>query len=415
MPQTPPYALTPAQRPQRPENTLGLDYERELAALSARQAGPTGLMPPIIDIHNHINGVEAPRIYARVMRAANISHAFTMVRIDEAHTVRRVMREAYPMHGGQANSEPSMTSSTTSITTPGTSLDESPDRVHFIAFPNFRQENRARAFGEGFLTDIARFHAELGSRCIKLWNAPRLYEVLPREQWGELIPFDAPWRVRHVELAQQLGMGIMVHVADPDTWFATKYNDASTFPPKPEHYKPLERMLDRFAGPWIAAHLGGWPEDLAFLDGLLSRHPNLWLDTSATKWIVRELSKHPKGRVLDFLHKFRGRICFGSDIVTTDEHLAPHPSGTTHPMGALADSPESAHDLYASRYLALRLMFETDYEGQSPIADPDLRMVDPSITSPLAAPPLRGLALPPDMLDDLYRRASRAFLRGVGL
>jgi hypothetical protein len=394
MPHTPPlsnpYALTPAQRAQRPENTLGLDYVRELAALSARQAGPAGPMAPIIDIHNHINGVEAPRIYARVMQAANISHAFTMVRIDDAFVVRRVMREAHPMPDGS-------------------------DRVHFIAFPNFRHENRAHSFGEGFLTDIARFHSELGSRCIKLWNAPRLYEVLPRDQWAQLIPFDSPWRVQHVQLAQQLGMGIMVHVADPDTWFATKYKDASTFPPKPEHYKPLERMLDRFAGPWIAAHMGGWPEDLAFLDGLLSRHPNLWLDTSATKWIVRELSKHPKGQLLDFLHKFQGRICFGSDIVTTDEHLAPHPSGTTHPMGALADSPESAHDLYASRYLALRLMFETDYEGPSPIADPDLRMVDPTITNPLAAPRLRGLALPPDMLDDLYRRASRAFLRGVGI
>jgi hypothetical protein len=160
--------------------------------------------------------------------------------------------------------------------------------------------------------------------------------------------------------------------------------------------------------------MGGWPEDLVFLDGLLSRHPNLWLDTSATKWIVRELSKHPASEVLDFLHKFAGRICFGSDIVTTDEHLAPSPAGATHPMGGLAESPETAHDLYASRYFALRLMFETDYAGPSPIADPDLRMVNPSLTNPLAAPHLQGLALPAPLLDALYRGAARAFLSGVG-
>jgi hypothetical protein len=158
--------------------------------------------------------------------------------------------------------------------------------------------------------------------------------------------------------------------------------------------------------------MGGWPEDLAFLDGLLSRHPNLWLDTSATKWIVRELSKHSRGAMIDFLQKFGGRICFGSDIVTTDEHLQPHPEGTIHPMGALAESPETARDLYASRYLALRMMFETDYDGTSPIADPDLRMVDASITDPLAAPKLRGLALSDATLEDLYGGAARAFLRG---
>ncbi len=33
-------------------------------------------------------------------------------------------------------------------------------------------------------------------------------------------------------------------------------------------------MLDRFTNLWIAAHMGGWPEDLGFLDGLVARHPN---------------------------------------------------------------------------------------------------------------------------------------------
>jgi hypothetical protein len=129
---------------------------------------------------------------------------------------------------------------------------------------------------------------------------------------------------------------------------------------------------------------------------------------------VRELSQHPTSQLTDFLEKFAGRICFGSDIVTTDEHLAPSPAGTVHPMGNLANSPQSALDLYSSRYLALRLLFETDYQGTSPIADPDLPMVDPRITDPLAAPTLRGANLRPALLEDLYRNASLALLRAVG-
>jgi hypothetical protein len=380
------YALHTSVRSSRPENTQGVDYAHELSRLNERLTSRAPRAMPIIDIHNHINGLQAAAIYARVMQAASIAHAFTMVRIDDAAPIRAVLRSAFA----------------------------GADRLHFIAFPNFRHENRLWAFTEGFLHDIARFHSELGSRFIKLWNAPRLYEVFPRESWASVIPFDSPWRVKQVELAQSLGMGIMVHVADPDTWFATKYSDAAKYPPKPEHYASLERMLDRFAGPWIAAHMGGWPEDLAFLDGLLTRHPNLWLDTSATKWIVRELSQHPTSQLTDFLEKFAGRICFGSDIVTTDEHLAPSPAGTVHPMCNLANSPQSALDLYSSRYLALRLLFETDYQGTSPIADPDLPMVDPRITDPLAAPTLRGANLRPALLEDLYRNASLALLRAVG-
>ncbi len=58
-----------------------------------------------------------------------------------------------------------------------------------------------------------------------------------------------------------------------------------------------------FLSPFIAAHLGGWPENLNFLDGLLSRHDNLYLDTSATKWMVRTLSQQEPKDVLAFFDR----------------------------------------------------------------------------------------------------------------
>jgi hypothetical protein len=154
--------------------------------------------------------------------------------------------------------------------------------------------------------------------------------------------------------------------------------------------------------------MGGWPEDLHFLAGILDRHPNLFLDTSATKWMLREISKHPQGAVETFLERFRGRILFGSDIVTTDEHMSAGDAKSE--MAAKASRPEDAFDLYASRYWALRTMWESNFDGESPIADPDLAMVDPNQFTALDAPRMRGQNVPARLLKSLYVDAAANFV-----
>jgi hypothetical protein len=202
-------------------------------------------------------------------------------------------------------------------------------------------------------------------------------------------------------------------VSDPDTWFATRYADRDRYGSKRSHYDPLETLLDRFRQPWIAAHMGGWPEDLEFLDGLLGRHGNLHLDCSATKWMVRELGRHSRGEFVGFLLRWRGRVLFGSDIVTSNDHLRSAPGKTE--MGAKSSTADEAFDLYASRYWAYRTMFETSEDVPSPIADPDLAMVDPTRYTPLDAPTLRGFNLPADILRDVYHDAAAALLGDVGV
>jgi hypothetical protein len=124
--------------------------------------------------------------------------------------------------------------------------------------------------------------------------------------------------------------------------------------------------------------------------------------------MIRELSRQPRTELIDFLKKFRGRIMFGSDIVTTDEHLAPAEEKLE--MAAKAASAQQAFDLYASRYWALRTLWETDYEGESPIADPDLHMIDPKRYGELDAPQMIGKSLPRDLLCDLYHDAAETLL-----
>lgn len=347
------------KRPPTSENRFGLDL-RAAASILPRRA------TPITDIHTHIHGPTATKIYDEARRLYGIGTTYSMTQLPAAGVVRDILG----------------------------------DSIRFIAMPTWSDPDRAIAHGVGYLRTIESFRKDFGARMLKIWAAPRLREIVPDRSAG-VRDIDSPQRIAACELGQQLGMMFMVHVADPDTWFATKYRDAAIYDTKRHQYVGLERMLDRFSAPWIAAHMGGWPEDLDFLDGLLSRHANLHLDTSATRWVVRALGGHPTPNVRAFFIRWKDRLLFGSDIVAMEDHVTPKKSGIS-PKGDQAASPDEAFDVYAGRYLALRLMLETDYDDASPIADPDLKMVDPERHDDMSAPPLRGLALPADVLHAIY-------------
>ena len=336
-----------------PANRLELQYADEAAKL-----GP----PPIgiIDVHTHLRGESAIRIYRDVARRFGITQTWSMTPLEQIPQVRHVLA----------------------------------DTVRFIAQPDFRSDDLLHAMGDGFLSRIEAFHDQ-GAQLVKFWAAPRSRELSQKAGVPDLMNLDGPQRRAQMELAVELGMGIMTHVGDPDTWFATRYSDTSLYGTKASQYEPFETALDTFDVPWIAAHFGGWPEDLAFLDELLERHRNLHLDTSATKWMVRELSRHSREDLLHFLQRWPDRILFGSDIVAQDEIFETND-----------DATQQAFDLYASRYWALRTLFETDYDGPSPIVDPDLAMVDPLRHGAEDAPTLRGHHLPTDVLRRMYHGAA---------
>jgi hypothetical protein len=324
-------------------------------------------------VHTHLNGPRAAAIYGRVARRYGVSLTYSMTQLESIEAVRESLGE----------------------------------RVRFIAVPNYYGEDRNHHHGPGFVERIPEYHA-LGARIVKFWAAPRGLDYGREAGDPDLLRLDSPWRLKAMETAAELGMVFMTHVSDPDTWFATKYADRARYGTKAEHYEPLEVLLDRFTTPWIAAHMGGWPEDLAFLTGLMERHDNLYLDTSAAKWMVRELSRHPRDALLELLTRFPGRILFGSDTVADEEHLSAKPNDNENL--ARANSPEEAFELYASRLWALRTLFETDYVGPSPIADPDLALVDPNRYSPLDGPELSGKSLPREVLQSLYHDGARVLL-----
>lgn len=353
-----------------PANRLQLDYRAEAAALGRPVIG-------ITDVHTHINGTEAARLYAEVAQLYGIERTYSMTHLENVAGVRDILG----------------------------------DSLRLIAVPEFNAEDLLKAFTTEWLERIEKF-AAVGCRICKFWCAPRAKDYGRELGEPNLLDLDSPWRRESMKLARDCGMMFMAHIADPDTWFATKYIDVSIYGTKREQYRPLERLLAEYADtPWLVAHLGGYPEDLEFLDGLLNRHGNLYLDTSATKWMVRELSKHSRADLRRFLTDWKGRILFGSDIVTLDAHLETAAEDRAG-MGLRASSRDQAFDLYASRYFALRTLFETAREMESPIADPDLQMVNPDHYDADAAPPLVGQHLPEHVLRSIYHDAAADLLEG---
>ncbi len=238
-----------------------------------------------------------------------------------------------------------------------------------LGFNGMIQKKAAADPDENAYRLLERF-LELGVKIIKFWSAPRGMER------GLVV--DAPWRIECAKRARAAGLRlIMVHVADPDVWFRTMYADSAKFGTKAEHYARLEKMMNLFPDMiWIGAHMAGDPEHPDHLEALLEKYPHFFIDTSATKWQVREVSPR-RDSIRSLICRYPDRFLFGTDLVTR-HHLTP--------------------EHYVSRYWVQRTLWESCWEGRSPIADADYTPdADGQPT-----PQLRGLGLPPDVLEKVY-------------
>lgn len=208
---------------------------------------------------------------------------------------------------------------------------------------------------------------------VKLWFGPRIY---PRYDGLRL---DALLLDPVFDAIAALGLRVLVHIADPDTWFASKYTDTATYGTKPQQYAQLETRLRQYPRvPFLVPHMGGHPEDLAHLGDLLDGYPNLSFDMSATRWIVREIGKQP-GPARAFFARYADRLLWGSDQVVLED---PDP------------------ERYLVRYWIQQMFWESDLVCALPIDDPD--------GGP--EPMQRGVALPPEVLRKVYWENAQRWL-----
>lgn len=318
MPTTSPASIT-----RSPANLIGIDYR----AVPPRKVGGE-----IIDAHCHVHAGKHAELFFEAAATYGVTRVLSMSPLMD---VQR-LRDAYG------------------------------DRIRFIAIPNWKAFANDEQFRRDWLADLTRFR-ELGARVCKFWMAPPM-----RAQ--HQLTLDHSFLRPVIDHVLGLDYHFMVHVGDPSVWWnpGGKYADASRFGTKEEQYDQLRWLCDYVAPRTvIAAHLGGFVESPEFLQGLLDAHPNLVLDSSATKWIVREVARRPDA-VRELIVRNPTRIVFGSDLVANEKY--------------------TDFDHYASRYWAHLMMWESAYRGESPIEDPDAE----------GSPRLAGLDLPKDALLALY-------------
>ena len=316
--------MTQSPAAPNPANRLGIDYR-----------SPPGRKTPIgiIDVHTHVYECEATPLMWEAARLYGVTHLVSMTPLAELDAVRRRFGSA----------------------------------IDFIAIPHWKEMSSREGFRDQWIADLRSFH-ERGARLCKLWMAPKM-----RKEFG--LTAKHPFLRPVLDVAAELRFDLMIHAGDPSVWFApgARYEDEKVYGTKADQFEQVEWLAEHIAPRrLIGAHMGGCVEELEMLQGLLDRHDNYFIDSSATKWIVREVARQPEA-VRAFILRNADRILFGSDLVVRDEY--------------------KTFDHYASRYWAHRMMWESDYRGESPIDDPDAD--DP--------PKLAGVDLPAEILHKVYR------------
>ena len=330
------------------------DYAKTFAAASASaECNPLGLnyrlpMPrpkvrgKVIDFHSHLLAAGHAKAWFEAADHYGIDQFGTMGPLEEAAELQRAW----------------------------------PGRLHFITVPKFWDP--PVDFFDDWLRRLEGFY-NLGSRVVK-------FHMAPGTMAARGLRFDSPQVKPIFKEAVARKMILMSHVGDPEGWYQTKYTDHAQFGTRDDHYRQWADVLAEYTPhvPWVGAHLGGNPEHLPRLQGLLDRFPNLYLDTSATRWIVREVSRQ-RDEAREFVIRNQDRLLFGSDQLSQDDR---------------------GFDFFASRFWALRKLWETAHVGQTNILDPDY--------PPDQQPRLHGLALPDEVLQKLYHDNANKLLTRMG-
>jgi predicted TIM-barrel fold metal-dependent hydrolase len=200
------------------------------------------------------------------------------------------------------------------------------DRAHPRRFATFCQVDWHRAGDasgvDELIAGLERSKAS-GARGVKVWKDLGLQV---RDNEGELILPDHPHVTAVLGAAGELDLPVMIHTADPVAFFQPldvsneRLEELAVHPEwavhGPEH-PGFERLIEALEAlvaecprtTFVAAHVGCYAENLAWVSRMLDTYPNLHIDISAR---ISELGRQPRAaRALFDRHP--ERILFGTD------------------------------------------------------------------------------------------------------
>lgn len=224
---------------------------------------------------------------------------------------------------------------------------------------------------------------------VKMWEGkPSLYVRLPDRLEG---PLYAPFFAR----LESLAVPLLMHVADaPRLWDASRARKERWIYTSPEYptrealYAELERILDRHPRlRLIAAHFNFMWDELDAAARFLDAHPSVAFDLTPGVEGFVQLSENTEAARAFFL-QYRDRLIYGSDMAA----------------GPVVD-PAMAFDgrKEAGQAWLVRAFLETDWDTPLP---PGIG----AITNLFAGRRVRGIALPDDVLQQIYGRNFEAMV-----
>lgn len=210
----------------------------------------------------------------------------------------------------------------------------------------------------------------------------KLIETKPTHRKMVDIPIDSDYYAGFFARAEQQGLPILWHVADPEEFWdpvlcpkwakdsGWSYEDGS-FVPKEQLYTEVENVLTRHPGlKVIFAHFYFLSADLPRAAEFFDRFPNAHFDLAPGVEMLYNLSRTPR-EARKFFIKYSDRIIFGTDN-----------------MG-----DQSVEQAKARARMVARWLESDDEFGVDPAADALLGESRELI---------RGMSLPRDVLDNIY-------------
>ena len=351
-----------------------------VAPLAAGQPDQWRREHRLIDMHTHVNGT--PQHMARavkVMDAAGIGVAVNL---------------------GVGTVTPGKDGGTSELARVKALADKNhPGRfLHYMTLdyrgfddPDFA-DRAARQIDEGH---------RLGAAGLKEFKRLGLYL---RDSKGKLIKIDDPRLDGAWRRCGELGMPVSIHVADPkafwepyndknERWKELKghrnwwFGDAKMYPPRMELLEALNRVIARHPKTtFVCVHFANNAEELEWVDGSLSKYPNMMLDLAAR---IPEVGRHDPAKVRALFEKHHDRIVFGTDFQVYDRLI----------LGSSGDGEPPPTDDDAQVFFQKHWRFletnDRDWPHMTPIQG------DWTISS---------IGLPPDVLRKVYFDNARKLL-----
>ncbi len=286
------FALYPALQAQTPDLKL-MDWQ-PVSQLVVKQTEVLKPKYPVIDIHDHLGHLENTAQYLKEMDKAGI---WKCVSLDG-----RSANDFYKEHLK-------------------TSQNISKDRLLVFFAPDWSKIDEP---------DFGRKEAERLENAVKMGvTGVKIFKVLgltAKDKSGKVIPVDDP-RIDPVwAKCGELGIPVVIHVADPKAFFTPldrfneRYDELASHPGWSfygDQFPSIEEIMEQRNNViarqpktiFIGAHVGNLAEDLAKVSKWLDQYPNFNVEISAR---ISELGRQPYS-ARKFLIKYQDRVLFGSD------------------------------------------------------------------------------------------------------